>query len=114
MLQTAPGSGPYTWDDFVALEEDDLRELIDGELVEVEVPTVKHEEIVVRRSDAGRILREQLASLSKERREVFEVVYASPHTDVAANMELARETVVDYYCAFAWPAIQGLIATPAP
>jgi Uma2 family endonuclease len=39
-------SAPYTWDDFVALDEDDLRELIDGELVEVEVPTIKHEEVV--------------------------------------------------------------------
>jgi Uma2 family endonuclease len=29
----------------VALEEDDLRELIDGELVEVEVPTKAHERI---------------------------------------------------------------------
>jgi Uma2 family endonuclease len=38
----------FTWDDFVALEEDDLRELIDGELVEVEVPTESHEHIVVR------------------------------------------------------------------
>jgi Uma2 family endonuclease len=39
-------SAPYTWDDFVALGEDDLRELIDGELVEVEVPTRTHEDIV--------------------------------------------------------------------
>jgi Uma2 family endonuclease len=37
---------PVTWNDFVALDEDDLRELIDGELVEVEVPTGKHERIV--------------------------------------------------------------------
>jgi Uma2 family endonuclease len=37
--------GPYTWDDFVGLDEDDLRELIDGELVEVEVPTKAHERI---------------------------------------------------------------------
>jgi Uma2 family endonuclease len=36
----------YTWDDFIALDEDDLRELIDGELVEVEVPTRKHERAV--------------------------------------------------------------------
>jgi Uma2 family endonuclease len=36
----------YTWDDFIALGEDDLRELIDGELVEVEVPTHDHEKIV--------------------------------------------------------------------
>jgi Uma2 family endonuclease len=36
----------YTWDDFVALPEDDRRELIDGELVEVEVPTKWHENMV--------------------------------------------------------------------
>jgi Uma2 family endonuclease len=36
----------HTWDDFVMLDEDDLRELIDGELVEVEVPTGIHEFIV--------------------------------------------------------------------
>jgi Uma2 family endonuclease len=41
-------SGQYTWDDFIALEEDDLRELIDGELVEVEVPTFSHESVVGR------------------------------------------------------------------
>jgi Uma2 family endonuclease len=40
-------SGPYTWDDFIALEEDDLRELIDGELLEVEVPNGPHERLVV-------------------------------------------------------------------
>jgi Uma2 family endonuclease len=39
-------SGPYTWDDFVELEEDDLRELIDGELLEVEVPNGAHEGLV--------------------------------------------------------------------
>jgi Uma2 family endonuclease len=39
-------TAPYTWDDFIALHEDDPRELIDGELVEVEVPTGKHEHIV--------------------------------------------------------------------
>ena len=38
--------GPYTWDDFIALDEDDLRELIDGELVEVEVPTTRTSGIV--------------------------------------------------------------------
>jgi Uma2 family endonuclease len=35
--------GPFTWDDFVELPDDDRRELIDGWLVEVEVPNVKHE-----------------------------------------------------------------------
>jgi len=34
------------WNQFQALEEGDLRELIDGELVEVEVPTKWHEQIV--------------------------------------------------------------------
>ncbi|HEY3819636.1 MAG TPA: Uma2 family endonuclease [Polyangiaceae bacterium] len=38
--------GPYTWTDFIALDDDDRRELIDGELVEVEVPTKAHERIV--------------------------------------------------------------------
>ena len=39
--------GPsYTWDDFLALYDDDRRELIDGELIEVEVPTKLHEHIV--------------------------------------------------------------------
>jgi Uma2 family endonuclease len=46
MSEVQPSPGPYTWDDFLALEEDDLRELIDGELVEVEVPTKLHEYIV--------------------------------------------------------------------
>jgi len=36
----------YTWDDFIALDDEDRRELIDGELVEIEVPTFVHEEIV--------------------------------------------------------------------
>ena len=43
---SATANASYTWDDFVALGEDDLRELIDGELVEVEVPTWTHEDIV--------------------------------------------------------------------
>ena len=42
-MTSSATSAHYTWDDFVALEEDDLRELIDGELVEVEVPTFDHE-----------------------------------------------------------------------
>ena len=47
-MTSSAASAPYTWDDFIALEEDDLRELIDGELVEVEVPRWKHEWIVGR------------------------------------------------------------------
>jgi len=58
--------GPYTWKDFIELDEDDPRELLDGRLVEIEVPTWKHESIVaslivtlgswVRVHKAGRIL----------------------------------------------------------
>ncbi len=44
--EATAASGPYTWDDFVALDEDDLRELIDGELMEVEVPKGRHEQVV--------------------------------------------------------------------
>lgn len=36
----------YTWDDFVALDDEDRRELVDGALVEVDVPTKWHENIV--------------------------------------------------------------------
>lgn len=43
---TAEPRRPLSWSDFVALPEDDLRELIDGELVEVEVPGPEHEQIV--------------------------------------------------------------------
>jgi Uma2 family endonuclease len=46
MAQIAPAWGPHTWEDFIALEEDDPRELIDGHLVELEVPTWLHERIV--------------------------------------------------------------------
>jgi Uma2 family endonuclease len=37
-----------TWDEFVALPDDDRRELIDGVLVEVEVPNHEHEHVVAR------------------------------------------------------------------
>lgn len=36
----------YTWEDFLQLSDDDKRELIDGHLVEVEVPTREHEYFV--------------------------------------------------------------------
>ena len=42
-----PAEAPYRWEDFVALDEDDLRELVDGRLVEIDVPTGLHEWIVV-------------------------------------------------------------------
>lgn len=42
-----PHVGPYTWDDFVALPEGDRRELFDGHLIEVDVPTSFHEAIVM-------------------------------------------------------------------
>ncbi len=45
--QRARASRRYTWDDFVALDESDPRELVDGQLMEVEVPTKWHESLVV-------------------------------------------------------------------
>jgi len=41
-----PTIGRYTWQDFIALPDEDRRELIDGHLVETEVPTGIHEWIV--------------------------------------------------------------------
>jgi Uma2 family endonuclease len=41
----APDPG-YRWADFLALHEDDRRELIDGDLREVDVPTLLHEWVV--------------------------------------------------------------------
>jgi Uma2 family endonuclease len=48
MKQSRPNAqmGPYTWRDFVELDEDDPRELLDGQLVEIELPTWTHERIV--------------------------------------------------------------------
>lgn len=37
----------YRWRDFIALPADDLRELVDGRLFEVEMPTKWHEAIVM-------------------------------------------------------------------
>jgi Uma2 family endonuclease len=63
-LQTQPG--PHTWEEFLELDEDDPRELLDGEFVEIEVPTRTHESIVTslivtlgswaRLKKAGRVL----------------------------------------------------------
>lgn len=36
----------YRWTDFIELDEDDRRELIDGQLLEVDVPTKIHEWVV--------------------------------------------------------------------
>lgn len=43
-----PDMALVTWEQFIELPEDDLRELIDGVLVEVEVPTFNHDRIVAR------------------------------------------------------------------
>src|SRR5580693_8515227 len=43
---TADAPGPYTWDDFVALDEDDPRELIDGKLIDIEDSSFAHTEII--------------------------------------------------------------------
>lgn len=53
----------------------------------------RHEDIVIRRDNAVEIVRQQLLSHSKAERQKKKVIYASPLTDVAANMDLVRETV---------------------
>jgi len=45
-LQVPVPRRPFTWTDFLALGDEDKRELVDGELLEVEVPTLLHEWIV--------------------------------------------------------------------
>jgi len=63
---TAGAEREVTWAEFVALSEDDLRELVDGRLVSLEVPGKAHEVAVAalgallwswaRAHDAGRVL----------------------------------------------------------
>jgi Uma2 family endonuclease len=46
MAAVLPTAAPVTWREFVDLPDDDRRELIDGVLIEVDVPTKLHEHIV--------------------------------------------------------------------
>lgn len=45
-MANAPAHASWTFRDFVALDEDDRRELFDGQLLEVDVPTKLHEHII--------------------------------------------------------------------
>lgn len=45
--KTLDSHGPHTWSEFVLLDEEDRRELIDGHWEEVELPGRTHERIVV-------------------------------------------------------------------
>jgi DNA repair photolyase len=61
-------------------------------------PNLKHEEIVMRRENPVEILRRQLTRSNGKPRvtgsdEVGRVIFASPLVDVAANMDLVRETI---------------------
>ena len=44
--QSLAGAGPYRWADFLALDDDDRRELVDGYFTETDVPTLLHEWII--------------------------------------------------------------------
>jgi Uma2 family endonuclease len=46
-MKRAASAPTFTWSDFVRLPEDDRRELVDGALVEVDVPKKWHERIVM-------------------------------------------------------------------
>jgi Uma2 family endonuclease len=48
MSEATLGRPAVTWDEFVRLPDDDRRELIDGVLVEVDVPGFRHEHVVVK------------------------------------------------------------------
>ncbi len=48
MTSREPMGGSVRWAEFLALEDGDPRELVDGRLVEVDVPSVLHEWIVSR------------------------------------------------------------------
>ncbi|MFZ2281853.1 MAG: radical SAM protein [Prosthecobacter sp.] len=53
----------------------------------------KHADMVVRRENAVKVLREQLKSIKPAVRDQVLTIYSSPLVDVAANMDLVRETV---------------------
>ena len=53
---------------------------------------MRHDEVVIRRAGAVERLKVQLSGLSAARRFNGSTIYASPLVDVAATMELARET----------------------
>lgn len=68
--------GPWTWEDFVALPDDDKRELIDGHLLEVDAPTYDHEAIVAAliafigtwaRANGGRVLAYRVEAFEGDR-----------------------------------------------
>lgn len=52
-----------------------------------------HFGVVIRNADAVEGVRKQLLSRNEKDRQTKQVIYASPKVDVAANMELVRETV---------------------
>ena len=77
-----------TWDEFVALPDDDRRELIDGELVEIEVPKRTHERVVMR---LGAVL---VAFVEKRGGEVLASGYKIRITDrrgVMPDLQLYRK-----------------------
>lgn len=59
----------------------------------VEYPETGHFGVVIRTKEAVEIARRQLLSKPEEFRKQKKVIYASPKVDVAANMDLVRETV---------------------
>ena len=69
--------GPHTWEEFLELDEDDPRELVDGELLELEMPDRFHEHIVAtlvfflgswaRSGNAGRVFASGYKVRIKER-----------------------------------------------
>lgn len=100
-IETRPHPGPLTWSDFVALDEDDPRELLDGRLVEVEVPSWTHERIVadliqmLGRWSAGRAAGQVIGSGYKlrisERRGLMPDVQFFRHGNLPAGQDSGLE-----------------------
>ena len=99
---TAPSRNDYTWADFAALDDEDKRELIDGELVDVEMPGAGHEAVVVKiivrieiwaqAHGGGRVLASSYKVRINDRRGVMpDVQYYAP----ANAVRLPRPGLVD-------------------
>lgn len=103
-MSSAPRArvGPYRWADFVALADHDRRELIDGELVEVDVPTLAHERVITKllapidtwtERHGGMVLPSGYKIRISERRGVMpdiQVYFAGNEPDIEQNEGLVR------------------------
>src|SRR6187549_1734928 len=86
----ARARGGVTWSDYVALPEHDRRELVDGELMEVEAPSKWHESLVM-------LLGFHLTGWARGRRLVVLAsgykVRIAPHRAAMPDLQMLKESV---------------------